>query len=306
MSHNASAIRYAQLGYIALNVTDLERSAQFYETIVGLTPVGEITNGRALFRCSDKHHDVVLHQAPAAGLKRVGWQMESSAARHAAFDHFAALGLEPRPAPEADTAPVGISVDAFRFREPNSGATFEFYSAMEPAPGPFVPTLAKIQRLGHLVLCVTDLRAAERFVIEEMNFRASDRIEGAVTFLRCFPNPFHHSLGLSQSPVCKFHHVNFMVTEVDDIGKAIWRMKKNGVPVTFGPGRHPPSDSMFFYFADPDGMWVEYSFGMEEFPEVAAREPRLLPMKLESIDYWGAAPDPAYPQKGEIEAEAVA
>jgi 2,3-dihydroxy-p-cumate/2,3-dihydroxybenzoate 3,4-dioxygenase len=48
-------------------------------------------------------------------------------------------------------------------------------------------------------------------------------------------------------------------------------------------------------------MWVEYSFGMEEFPERDAREPRLLPMKLESIDYWGSAPDPNYPQRGEIE-----
>ncbi len=35
----------------------------------------------------------------------------------------------------------------------------------------------------------------------------------------------------------------------------------------FGPGRHPPSESVFLYFLDPDGLTLEYSFGMEEFPE---------------------------------------
>jgi 2,3-dihydroxy-p-cumate/2,3-dihydroxybenzoate 3,4-dioxygenase len=301
MTGNVEAIRYAQLGYVALNVSDLGRSAHFHEHILGLTPVAGAGDGAAFFRCSAKHHDILLSQSAAPGLKRVGWEMESPAARQAAFDHFASLGLDPRPVAKAETDGLAISDDAFRIREPNSGAAFEFYSSMRGAPGPFVPTLAKIQRLGHVVLGVTDLPAAERFCLEEMNFRASDRIKGAVTFLRCFPNPFHHSLGLSQSPNNKLHHVNFMVTEVDDIGKAIWRMRKNKVPVTFGPGRHPPSDSMFFYFADPDGMWVEYSFGMEEFPERDARAPRLMPLGLESIDYWGATPDPNYPQLGEIE-----
>jgi 2,3-dihydroxy-p-cumate/2,3-dihydroxybenzoate 3,4-dioxygenase len=296
-----SAIRYAQLGYVALNVSDLDRSRRFYEDIVGLAPVEDAQAGRVLFRCSAKHHDVLLSQSSAPGLKRIGWEMEGPEALQAASAHFTGLGLDPAPVNRDETAALGVSDDAFRIREPASGVVFEFYSSMAPAPAPFTPTQAKIQRLGHVVVAVKDLAAVERFCLEEMNFRASDRIKGAVTFLRCFPNPFHHSLGLSQSRGNGFHHVNFMVTEVDDIGRAMWRMKRNAVPVTFGPGRHPPSDSMFFYFADPDGMWVEYSFGMEEFPEHDAREPRLMPMALESIDYWGATPDPKHPQRGEIE-----
>jgi 2,3-dihydroxy-p-cumate/2,3-dihydroxybenzoate 3,4-dioxygenase len=301
MSGGRDAIRYAQLGYVALNVTDIARSARFYEDIVGLTPVGGVKNGQALFRCSGKHHDLMLNEARRPGLKRIGWEMESPAALGAALAHFTSLGLDPQAAPREDCAAMGISDDAFRLREPNSGGVFEFYASMVPAPAPFSATLAKIQRLGHVVIGVPDLAAADRFFLGEMNFRASDRIDGAVTFLRCFPNPFHHSLGISRATESHLGHINFMVTEVDDIGKAIYRMKRNNVPVTFGPGRHPPSDSMFFYFADPDGMWVEYSFGMEEFPEAGAREPRLMPMGLQSIDYWGSAPDPAHPQVGEIE-----
>jgi 2,3-dihydroxy-p-cumate/2,3-dihydroxybenzoate 3,4-dioxygenase len=40
---------------------------------------------------------------------------------------------------------------------------------------------------------------------------------------------------------------------------------------------------------------------MEEFPEVGARAPRLMPNKMESIDYWGAIPDPRFAKIGAIE-----
>jgi 2,3-dihydroxy-p-cumate/2,3-dihydroxybenzoate 3,4-dioxygenase len=297
----AAAIRYKSLAYVALNVTDLARSKAYYQDMVGLMPSGD-ADGAAFFRCSDRHHDVMLSQADASGLKRIGWLMESPEHTALLRAHIESLGFETHGVAPDERTQLAISDDAFRFSEPNSGATFEFFSGMAKADGPFVPTLAKIERLGHVVLAVTSLPDAERFFLEQLNFRASDRIDGMVTFMRAFPNPFHHSLGLSQADENKLHHVNFMVTEVDDIGKANNRFKKHGVPIVFGPGRHPPSDSMFFYFVDPDGHWNEYSFGMEEFPEVDAREPRRLPASLDSIDYWGSVPDPGYPQKGVIEA----
>jgi 2,3-dihydroxy-p-cumate/2,3-dihydroxybenzoate 3,4-dioxygenase len=79
-------------------------------------------------------------------------------------------------------------------------------------------------------------------------------------------------------------------------------MTKAGVKIAFGIGRHPPSGSVFLYFFDPDGMTVEYSFGMEEFPELGAREPRMLEPVPESLDTWGAVPDPMFGKRGIIEA----
>jgi 2,3-dihydroxy-p-cumate/2,3-dihydroxybenzoate 3,4-dioxygenase len=92
-----------------------------------------------------------------------------------------------------------------------------------------------------------------------------------------------------------------MVTDMDDIGRALYRLRKNNVPIVYGPGRHPPSGSVFLYFLDPDGMTLEFSYGMEEFPEVEAREPRVLPGALESFDFWGGnAPDPRFASMGRI------
>jgi 2,3-dihydroxy-p-cumate/2,3-dihydroxybenzoate 3,4-dioxygenase len=164
-----------------------------------------------------------------------------------------------------------------------------------------VPTVAKIQRLGHVVLKTPHYAEAVRFFRDVLNFRISDEVHGAITFMRAFPNPLHHSFGIGRGAKPGLHHVHFMVTEVDDIGRAMWRFQRNQIPVVNGPGRHPPSGSMFYYFLDPDELTIEYSFGMEEFPEVGARKPRILEPGTESLDFWGSPTDPRKSAIGEIE-----
>jgi 2,3-dihydroxy-p-cumate/2,3-dihydroxybenzoate 3,4-dioxygenase len=88
---------------------------------------------------------------------------------------------------------------------------------------------------------------------------------------------------------------------MDDIGCALTRVKRHDVPVVYGPGRHPPSGSIFLYFLDPDGMTLEYSYGMEEFPEERPRKARVLEARPESLDYWGNVPDPRFASAGRFE-----
>jgi 2,3-dihydroxy-p-cumate/2,3-dihydroxybenzoate 3,4-dioxygenase len=291
--------RYRRLGYVALNVSDMARSRAFYETLVGLEAAGS-AGDEQLFRCTGRHHDVVLHEGPEPGLRRIAWEMESPRDLALLRTHLATLGLVPVDVAAAECARLGLD-EAFRLVEPHTGASFEYFHGMADADRAYAPTVAKIARLGHVVLQTDTHAETEQFFLEALNFRASDRIEGAVTFMRCFPNPLHHSFGLSNGASRRLHHVNFMVTDIDDIGRALYRMQKNGVRIVFGPGRHPPSESIFLYFLDPDGLTVEYSFGMEEFPERMPREPRLLPKALSSIDYWGSVPDPDFAANGVIE-----
>ena len=44
--------------------------------------------------------------------------------------------------------------------------------------------------------------------------------------------------------------------------------------LSLGPGEHHPWGRIFLYFTDPDRVTLEYSQGMEEFPEEGAREAR--------------------------------
>ena len=291
--------RYRKLGYVALNVSDVGRAKVFYGSQLGLKPVGDGPNGEAYFRCSFDHHNLVLYPSDKPGLKRIGFELEEGESLDDLARHFAANGVETQevPAVECQALHQGRSL---RISDPATGATLEFYSRMRQFSDAFAPTLAKIQRLGHVVLWVADFDAAVDFHTRVLGFRVSDLIDGQACFMRC--RTYHHGIALIKGQRAQLHHVNFMVSEIDDIGRAIARFGKNDVRIVYGPGRHPPSDSVFLYFLEPDGITLEYSYGMEEFPEHDARKPRLFEPLRESYDYWASFRDAErYAKVGAIE-----
>lgn len=301
LSPSRAPFRYRKLGYVALNVSDVARSTRFYNEIVGLD-VSEANNGGpAYLRCGGDHHNIVLYPAAGPGLKRVGFELEGAADMEGARRLLAGLGIPVEEVSATERAQLKQG-DGFRFVEPNSGLTFEFYTRVMQMAIPYRRQVTQILRLGHVVLAIKPYDETVSFLTGKLGFAMSDFVEGAFAFMRAFPNPLHHSLAVGSSPdENRLHHVNFMVNDIDDIGCAVNRLNKNEVPIVFGPGRHMPSGSIFLYFLDPDGMTVEYSFGMEEFPEEGAREPRMLEPRPEALDTWGSVPKPAFAKVGPIE-----
>ncbi|MET0547094.1 MAG: VOC family protein [Caulobacterales bacterium] len=291
-------IRYARLGYVSLCATNLDATRQFYEHGIGLQLSGS-KPGQLRFRCSDKPHDLIFEQSSTPGLRRVAFELEDEWQLRAAFDRISHLGLSPVCLQPAQTRDFQVET-GFRFVNPNSGLELEFYAGQEKSPTPFQATQASIARLGHVVLNVADFESEFDFWVNKLGFEVSDYVPGRIAFLRCFPNPLHHSAALVAGPANGLNHVNFMVTDIDDVGRAIYRMRNIGAPIVFGPGRHAPSGSIFLYFLDPDGMTMEYSFGMELFDEIGAREPRLLEPKPEVLDMWGGLPTPEFGKVGQI------
>jgi 2,3-dihydroxy-p-cumate/2,3-dihydroxybenzoate 3,4-dioxygenase len=293
--------RYRKPGYVALNVTDIEKSIKFYRDIVGLQLESRDGSDVAYLRCSDDHHNLVLYRSSTPGIKRMAFQLESPGDLESAERHITAQGwmLREVPAEETQRLHQGRTV---RFQIPESTLTFEFYAQMEAAATPYVHTVSQIQRLGHVVIRCADRDGVLKTLTEKLNFKVSDHFGDQVAFLRCFPNPYHHSFGVSRGTADGLHHVNFMVTDVDDVGRAMNRMRKAEVPIVYGPGRHDISNSIFIYFLDPDALTTEYSFGMEEFPEHEPRDARRLPLKPEILDSWGGQPSPGFGQNGAVEA----
>jgi len=285
-----------------LAVSDLERSATFYRDIVGLEPAGEGPDGERRFRCSEDPYAVVLHASDQPGFKRGGWMLEDDRQFEALQRRLKAARIAHEWLGDSECRTRGLK-RALRTVVPNIGATLEFYlPADDVRPKPFEPTLAKIQRLGHVVWSTPHYAETNAFFGDVLNFAESDRLGEGITFYRAFPNPYHHGIGIARGARNQFHHLNFMVTEIDDVGRGLARMRAKEVPVVYGPGRHPASTSVFLYFLDPDGMTLEYSFGMEEFPEVGARAPRRLEPTPLNFDSWGSYRDPRMSTKGEIAA----
>ena len=299
-------VRYRKLGYVELNVTDLEKSVAFYRDTVGLEPAGKGPEGEQRFRCSEDPFAVALHQAPKPGFKRGGWMLEDASQFPVLHKRLEAAGVPYETFSATECEKRGFA-SGTRIMEPNTGAVMEFY--LLPAnvtPRAFAPTVAKIQRLGHVVWATPHKVEAVAFFRDVLNFAESDSIGENTTFFRAFPNPYHHGIGVAKGAQQRFNHLNFMVTEIDDVGRALARLKANNVPIVFGPGRHPASTSVFIYFLDPDGLTLEYSFGMEEFPEINPREARRLEPMPQNVDAWGSYRDPRFGATGEIEAHTIA
>ncbi|MFW2828766.1 VOC family protein [Sphingomonas sp. ID0503] len=290
-------IRYKRLAYIALDVTDVAASADFYGRLVGLETISSNAD-EARLRCSGKTLDLMLRKGPTPGLRRVSFELTDTQQFATARERIAAAGLSVKDVPADEAASIGFE-KGLRCAAPGSGLEVELITGLQEE-GAFEPTVAKIARLGHVVMNVGDFPAVLKFWTETLNFAISDAVPNRIAFLRCFPNPLHHSLAVIAAPQDGYNHVNFMVSDIDDVGRGMNRMKKADVPIVFGPGRHEPSGSIFLYFLDPDGMTAEYSFGMEEFGEHDARDPRDLDPTPETLDTWGSVPDPRFAKTGAL------
>ncbi|MEM5432759.1 VOC family protein [Cupriavidus oxalaticus] len=298
-------IRYQKLGYVELNVSNLARSREFYEHMVGLQWIGLRADGAALFRCEQAPYSVVLHEHPSAGFRCVGWMLEDEAQfdilHQRLRDHSVPYELVGDT--ECEARKLGR---ATRMVEPNTLATLEFYVPRLPSGElTYEPSHTRIQRIGHVVFSTPERAAAHAFFRDVLGFLDSDSIGEMASFMRPAGSPYHHGLGIGSADRPRFHHLNFMVEAIDDIGRAINRCARQQVPVVYGPGRHPASQSVFLYFLDPDGLTLEYSFGMEEFADIDARPARVLPPKPESVDSWGGMPDPRMGATGAIHATVI-
>ena len=128
--------------------------------------------------------------------------------------------------------------------------------------------------VGHVVFFVTDLATTSAFYQEHLGFVVSDRYPGRGCFLRCAPEGGHHNLFLLQLPQPRagLNHVAFTVRDVHEVFGGGLHMSRCGWDTELGPGRHPISSAIFWYFVSPAGALVEYYTDEDELTE--AWQPR--------------------------------
>lgn len=287
------AFRYRQLGYLALDVTDIEASTRFAVDVLGLEYVEEDRSGSRFFRVGAGHHDLMMTPAKNAGFVRSSWELEARAELETAFTHFTSIGLQPAwlSAQECDRLFVAR---AFRVLDPVIGATWEYFVEMTQVCRPARSPYTAFHGGKHFGLYVPDNRSLTRFLCDSMGFLLSDYIgDDKISLVRPWPNPNHHSIGTVAMPgaPARLHHVAFMVREIDDIGRLFNRCRNHDVDIQFGIGRHPTSGSIHLYIYGPDNFVWEYTLGMEQFPETGPRQPRRMSSLPEHYDLWGAVPD---------------
>jgi len=127
------------------------------------------------------------------------------------------------------------------------------------SPAPAYERAAPVE-VGHVVFFVKDLAATTAFYEQCLGFVVSDRYPGRGHFMRCAPEGGHHDLFLLQTPDCRvgLNHVAFTVRDLHEVVGGGMHMSRQGWTTELGPGRHPISSAMFWYFDSPAGALWEY------------------------------------------------
>lgn len=187
---------------------------------------------------------------PGSTLREVIWGVTSEAA-------LASFGS----VPAVDPNGIGLGFRVTRKRPvavEGTPANVWGHTARVDRPSPVYDHAEPVE-VGHVVF-FTDKLAEMTSFYETLGFHVSDRYPGRGVFLRCAARGGHHDLFLLQLPDGKrgLNHVAFAVRDLHEVIGGGLAMARHGWETQIGPGRHPISSALFWYFKSPAGALVEY------------------------------------------------
>jgi len=129
----------------------------------------------------------------------------------------------------------------------------------------------RIQKIGHVVLNVTDMERSVKFYTEVLGFKVSDvykedMMPGGMVFMRFSAD--HHGVALvggmkEESKALELNHFAFEVGTLDEVLRAAEHLKKHNVRVDF-EGRRRAGVQIAVEFRDPDGHRLEIYWGLDQ------------------------------------------
>jgi catechol 2,3-dioxygenase len=238
-----------QMGYVALQSTDLEFATRHARDILGLTETARSGNAVFLSSAARSHHELVYLDSPFDGVGHFGLVANGLSGLDSVRRRVKDAGFE-----VISQSPLlpGVS-DGFSFRGPE-GFVYEIYIEMEKAS--YAPVPHGPQRYGHINLHPTDPTAYKDFLVNILDFMVSDVIgQDFGYFLRC--NSEHHGIALIKGRGWMHHHA-WQAQSIAELGLLGDRLWESGARLLMGPVRHGESGrNIAAYYLEPTGNVVE-------------------------------------------------
>ena len=239
------------LAYVGFVSPSADEWRTFGPEVLGAELAPDGPDGAVRLRVDDASHRITIHPGERNDLAYLGWAVDDLGSTVAAVEA------------------AGITVKDDAFGDP-FGFRHELVTGVEPGP-PFTPGrpmsgfVTGEQGLGHVVLIVPDLDAAEAFYTGVLGFKRSDSIESRLSlrFLHCAGNVArHHTVALASVPgMVGMHHLMLEVTTLDDVGTALDVVNERHIPLAMSLGRHTNDLMTSFYVRTPSGFEIEYGTG---------------------------------------------
>jgi catechol 2,3-dioxygenase-like lactoylglutathione lyase family enzyme len=138
----------------------------------------------------------------------------------------------------------------------------------------------RINKIGHVVLKVSDIPRSVRFYTEVLGFKVSDLyseafMPGGMAFLRC--NTDHHGVALigtlkEPSKSGELDHMAFEVSSLDEVLHAREHLRRHGVAIDF-EGRRRAGCQIAIEFRDPDGHRLEIYWDVDQIGSEGVARP---------------------------------
>ncbi len=285
------------LGYVRVESTDLDQWRHFGGKVLGLAEGRGPDKENLYFRMDELSARIVVVPSDRDLMSCMGWEVADHRALAEATDHLKDHGVEVESASAEELAERRVE-GMVRFTDPFDnvfelyhGATYESRPVVTPYAQKFV---TGEQGLGHIVVPVTDDVEALRFYSDVLGFRLRDSMRmpgefvgkeaGSTVWLRFLGcNPRHHSLAFLPMPnPSKCVHIMVEVEKLDDVGRALERVRKHKVPLSATLGRHMNDQMVSFYAKSPGGFDVEY--GCEG---LTVDDAKWVARESTAVSYWG-------------------
>lgn len=258
--------KVAALGYVGLTAPDLAAWQRFATDVIGLQVAAESTEDELLLRADERPWRVSVE--PGNGQASfIGWEVADAEALEGVTAGLRAAGVavadDPELAKRRQVTGLARAIDP-------AGIPLEFfYDAYQPAE-PFespqgTSFVTGEQGLGHVVLVVPDLDAAERFYLQILGFLETDRVRTPrFDVLFTHVNSRHHTLAMMPAktglPV-GLHHFMVEATELDAVGLALDRVLDGAAPLNSSIGKHINDLMVSFYCQTPSHCELEFGWG---------------------------------------------
>ncbi|HLJ18713.1 MAG TPA: VOC family protein [Stellaceae bacterium] len=260
----------AKLGYLGLEVSDLDAWRRFARELLGLAIGAPRPDGALPLRMDGHAHRFLLHQGPMDDIAYIGWELSGPRSLDTLAGELEGAGVPICSGTREEVAARGVA-GLIRFEDPN-GIRTELFHGPDMASDVFVSERMRSgfrtgdQGMGHVLLNARSTAETERFYRDVLGFTLTDYVDSHplhAVFLHV--NPRHHSLAFAELPIKKrLHHVMLEVNSIDDVGTAFDRCQALGVPLQRTIGRHQNDRMVSFYGYTPSGFCFEIGWGGRE------------------------------------------
>jgi catechol 2,3-dioxygenase-like lactoylglutathione lyase family enzyme len=286
-----------RLTSIVIGVPDVEITAAYYRDF-GLTELGANR-----FATADGGEQLRIASAPQRRLLQLGIGVHNTDDLDRIGSQLSKLGVS------SIRSEASLSV-----LDPNSSLTVvveiadevkQDYTAAPTTNGPGradrpntrAPAIDRENRvqprkLGHVVIGSLDQEASQRFFVDGLGFKISDRVPGLAAFMRCSTD--HHNVLVQKAPLNFLHHTAWEVDDVDEVGRGATAMLE-GHPErhVWGLGRHHIGSNFFWYLKDPAGNFSEYYSDIDCVIDDQLWKPTVVE-GAKGLYNWGPPPPPSF------------